>query len=108
MGRNQGEKRYVLRGYVLDRGDGRVLAICLRPYLVVEGRTVGEAKHRLHSLTHAYLVDACQDDRLDDAMSRRAPVRYYARYAVGQVQSFVHAFNSVKPFTETCCLPQHA
>jgi hypothetical protein len=59
-------------------------------------------------LIKAYLLDACKDDQLEHFMSRRAPARYYARYGFGVVQSFVHTLNSVQPFTETCCVPQHA
>lgn len=108
MAEKQEDRKYVLRGYVSERSPGTFVAVCLRPYLVVEGRSIGEARHRLQSLVQGYSLDARKDNQLEYFMSRRASFRHYVRYSLGQIQSVAHALNTVTPFTETCCVPQHA
>lgn len=97
--------KIAIRGYVKKDGD-RFVAVALRPYLVVEGKTVGEANHRMGQLIEAYLDDAVREGTFDAAMARKAPLPYRLRYWSAYC---LHAMNrSFQPFTRTCCVPQHA
>src|SRR5262245_32550796 len=99
-------RKYVLYGYVAKRDNDRFMAVFLRPNLVAEGRTAGEAQHRLAELLHAYIIEAAHDDQVDHFMSLRAPVRFYAEYLAARL---FHAVNhALTPITKTCCVPQHA
>lgn len=102
-------KSYVLRGYIKQVANGRYVGVCLRPNLAVEADSKDEAFRKLHDLIRAYANDAARDGQLDYFMKRRAPGRFYAEYAVGRAQTFVHALNRpFLTFTETCSIPQYA
>src|SRR5262245_4530509 len=101
-----GARKYVVHGFIRRTSNGRYLGVCLRPYLVVEGDTLGEASHKMLQLIEAYVTDAAKDGNIDEFMARRAPLSYHAQYVVAWL---IHSIsNSVKPFTKTCCIPQHA
>lgn len=97
---------FTIRGFVRPGDGGVFVGVCLRPYLVVEGETEGEAMHKLHQLIKAYVVDAFKDGTLDEFMRRRAPLALYAQYAGARVMHVLSS--SFRPFTETCQLPKHA
>ena len=99
-------KTYVLRGYVKQRPDGRVVGVYLRPNLVVEGKTLHEAQHKLEQLIHAYISDSVKDGNLEHFMAQRAPIRFYAQYWIGRV--LLDLSHSFKSFTTTCHAPQLA
>jgi len=102
-------RTYVLRGFIKQVDEGRYVGVCLKPNLVVEADSKDEAFQKLHELIRAYTLDAARDGQLDYFMSRRAPAKFYAEYAVGRAQTLLHALN--KPFltfTETCNIPQYA
>jgi hypothetical protein len=99
-------RTYVLRGYVKERPDGRFIGVCLRPNLIVEGRSSGEALHKLQGLIHAYVQDAVKDGNLAQMMSLRAPATFYREYWTGRV--LLALSHSFKPFTETCNIPRLA
>lgn len=98
-------RRYRLHCYTASRPSGVVNAVCLRPNLVVEGRSAADARRRLHELIGAYLEDAAADGTLDQLMFRRAPVRFYLEFWRGYLTSWFtgtfRAFTEVHP-------PQHA
>ena len=105
MVNNKG-RTYVLHGYIAKRDEARYVAVFLRPNLVAEGRTAGEAQHRLTELLHTYINEAAHDGQVEHFMSLRAPVRFYAEYLVARL---FHAINhALKPISKTCCVPQHA
>jgi hypothetical protein len=95
-----------VRGYSKHVGGGRYIAVSLRPYLVVQAHSHGEARHRLGQLIDAYLDDAYKDGRLGDALARRAPVNYRLAYAKAWLTH--HLTSSIKPIDQTCCISQHA
>lgn len=81
------------------------MAACLQPYLVVKGRTPGEAKERMNALLRAYIDDAVSDGTADVLLRRRAPLSLYAQYSFACV---VHAVRSSSEiYTTECCVPQH-
>lgn len=97
---------YVVHGYIAKRDEDRYVAVFLRPNLVAQGRTSGEAQHRLAELLHAYVTEAAHNGNAEHFMSLRAPVRFYAEYLVARL---FHAINhALKPISKTCCVPQHA
>jgi predicted RNase H-like HicB family nuclease len=104
----QKQQAYVLRGYIKERPNGRFVAVCLKPNLVVEGSTQSEAFRRLQQLIYAYIEDAVKDGHLEHFMAQRAPLRFHVEYGVGRLQGLALALKSFKPFTETCNIPQHA
>ena len=105
MVKKQG-RTHTFRGYIAKRDDDRYVAVFLRPNLVAEGRTAGEANHRLMELLQAYLTEAASDGQVEHYMSLRAPLRFYAEYLVARL---FHAINhALKPISKTCCVPQHA
>jgi hypothetical protein len=80
--------------------------VCLRPYLVTEGRTDGEARQRLLQLIEGYIKDAVADGTAELFLKRRAPFRYYAQFVAGRL--FYVLDHSFKTFSKTCWIPQHA
>lgn len=101
----QHQRAYVLRAYVKGRPNGRFVAVCLKPNLVVEGSTQVEARQKLEELLDAYVDDAVKDGHLEHFMAQRAPLRFRVEYWVGRLKRLAHALNrSFKPFnieTET-------
>jgi hypothetical protein len=102
MGANS--KRFTVRCFSRPIESG-YMAVCLQPYLVVKGRTSGEAKERMNALLRAYIEDAVADGTADVLMRRRAPLSLYAQYGIACV---VHALRrSTETYTTECCVPQH-
>lgn len=98
-------RHYTVRGYIHRSGD-RYVAITMQPYLAVEGKSFGEARHKMDVLIKAYLADALVNGEFDQAMARKAPFRNQCVYFL---IACLHLMStSFKPFTNTCCIPQHA
>jgi predicted RNase H-like HicB family nuclease len=100
-------RSYTFHAYIRRRhSDGKYVAVCLRPYLVAEGKSLGEAKQMLLQLLDGYIHDAVKDGTLDLFLRRRAPLLDYARCGLSWFAQWIS--QSCKPFTKTCCIPQHA
>ena len=97
---------YMLRGYT-RRTNGRVVAVCLTPYLVAEGGSHAEAATKMHELISAYVADSIADNQLELFMSKRAPFRTYAEYALAVVMGKLRQ-QHYRLFSEACQIPQHA
>ena len=95
-----------LRGFTVRRRDGRFVAFCVRPYLVVEGDSFADANTRMQRLIEAYLADAIKDGTIDQMMARRAPLGVMCEYAAAWLSQALN--NSGRTFTKECCIPQHA
>jgi hypothetical protein len=92
-----------MRCYVARRPNGRFVAVCLQPNLVVEARSQHEAKQQLETLIEAYIESATRDGELVHFMSQRAPVRFYIEYWFGRIKNQFRRLNfHFRPFTETC------
>lgn len=103
--RKKGESIQI-NGYTKDLGNGRFVGVAIRPFLAVEARSHGEARHKLQQLCHAYLEDAAEDGRLRDVLRQTAPFKMRAEYGLAWL---IHNLNhSVEPFQKTCCIAQHA
>ncbi|MCH7748914.1 MAG: hypothetical protein IH939_12555 [Acidobacteria bacterium] len=98
-------RSYRLRCYLVIRPSGTVVAVCLKPNLVVEGRSETDARQRLHELIEAYAIDAAADGHLDLLMARRAPFRFYREFWIGRLKNLLTG--TFHTFTETHT-PQHA
>lgn len=96
-----------LRGFTVRRPDGRFVAICLRPYLVVEGVSWADASTRMQRLIEAYVADAINDGNLDMMLSRKAPLGVRFEYLNLRVLKALNG-TSGRTFETTCCIPQHA
>ncbi len=94
------QRAYILRAYVKGRPNGRFVAVCLKPNLVVEGSTQVEARQKLEQLLDAYVDDAAKDGHLEHFMAQRAPLRFHVEYWFGRLKRLAHALNrSFKPFS---------
>jgi predicted RNase H-like HicB family nuclease len=104
------QRAITCRGYTARRAEGEYVSVCLRPFLVTQGRTDGESLHQMQQLIDGYIDDAAQEGRLDAVLGRRAPARYWVEYVRGLLLvSALHILRtSFKPFTRACCHPQHA
>ncbi len=99
-------RTYTLRCYLVTRPSGTVVAVCLKPNLVVEGRSETDARQRLHELIANYALDAAADGHLDLLMARRAPFAFQREYWVGRVKSLLTG--TFHAFTETHTALVHA
>lgn len=100
---------YVLRGFIKQRAEGRFVAVCLRPGLVVEGPSKRETLSKLEDLIEAYVLEAYADGQATELMARRAPLAFYCEYLCGRAMQLFHFFDGpFQTFTETRPVPTHA
>lgn len=71
-----------LRGYTKRLPNGRYVSVCVTLNLVAEGPSATEARANLDALENAYLLDAAKNDEWDEFVPRRAPLEFYAEYAL--------------------------
>lgn len=66
-----------------DRQDGTWFVICLELNLYARADSFEDAKKKLHGVIASYLRDALTTDvaYLDDLVPRRAPLRFWLKYA---------------------------